>query len=41
MSDAIGWQQVFVALGVVSVIIAVAIFMTCKDRPQDKGYPTV
>ncbi|NLX47908.1 MAG: MFS transporter, partial [Euryarchaeota archaeon] len=41
MSDAIGWQQVFVALGVVSVIIAVAIFMTCKDRPQDKGYPTI
>ncbi|MHC1680380.1 MAG: MFS transporter [Methanomassiliicoccales archaeon] len=41
MSDAIGWQQVFVALGVVSVITAVVIFMTCKDRPQDKGYPTV
>lgn len=41
MSDAIGWQQVFVSLGVVSVITAVVIFMTCKDKPQDKGYPSI
>ncbi|KQM11391.1 MFS transporter [Methanomassiliicoccales archaeon RumEn M1] len=41
MSDALGWQQVFLALGVITVVLAVVAWMITRDRPADMGLPTI
>ncbi len=41
MSDAMGWQQVFLALGVITVVLAVVAWMITRDRPDDMGLPTI
>ena len=35
------WQRVFLLLGVFSVLLAVAIFMLVKDKPEDMGCPSI
>ncbi len=41
MSDALGWQEVFLLLGMVSVVTAILIFLLVKDHPKDMGFPTI
>ena len=41
MSDALGWQQVFIILGVISVVLAVVAWVITRDRPQDMGLPSI
>jgi sugar phosphate permease len=41
MSGALGWQQVFLALGVITVVLAVAAWMITRDRPVDMGLPSI
>jgi len=35
------WQKVFLMLGVFSGLLAVAIFVLVKDKPEDMGCPTI
>lgn len=42
MAAALGdWQRVFLMLGIFSVLLAVAIFMLVKDKPEDMGCPSI
>ena len=41
MSEALGWQQVFLILGVISLALAVAAFAITRDRPSDLNLPTI
>lgn len=41
MTEAIGWQQVFFMLGVLSLAIAVAAWVIIKDRPADMKLPSI
>jgi sugar phosphate permease len=41
MSDAVGWQQVFLVLGVITVVLAVVAWVITRDRPADMGLPTI
>jgi len=41
MSGALGWQQVFLALGVITVVLAVAAWMITRDRPVAMGLPSI
>jgi len=41
MSSAIGWQEVFLVLGVVSVAIAVAAWVLTRDKPADMCLPPI
>ena len=35
------WQKVFLMLGVFSGLLAIAIFVLVKDKPEDMGCPTI
>jgi sugar phosphate permease len=41
MSEALGWQQVFLILGVISLALAGAAFAIARDRPSDLNLPTI
>jgi len=41
MSEALGWQQVFLILGVISLALAVAAFAITRDRPSDLNLPSI
>ncbi len=41
MSEALGWQQVFLILGVISLALAGAAFAITRDRPSDLNLPTI
>lgn len=42
MAAALGdWQKVFLMLGIFSVLLAVAIFMLVKDKPEDMDGPSI
>jgi len=41
LSEAIGWQQVFLILGVLSLVLAVIAWVVTRDRPSDMGLPTI
>ncbi|OYV07654.1 MAG: sugar transport family protein [Methanosaeta sp. ASP1-2] len=41
MSEALGWQQVFFILGVISLALAGAAFVITRDRPSDMNLPTI
>ena len=41
MSEALGWQQVFLILGMISLALAVAAFVITRDRPSDINLPTI
>jgi len=41
MSEALGWQQVFLILGVISLALAVDAFAITRDRPSDLNLPSI
>jgi sugar phosphate permease len=41
MSDALGWQQVFIILGMISLVLAVLAWMITRDRPSDMNLPSI
>ena len=38
LSEAMGWRGGMIVIGGVTVIIALAVWLLVRDRPQDKGY---
>jgi sugar phosphate permease len=41
LSDILGWRGSFVAIGAVTLVLAVAIWFLVRNTPQDKGLPAV
>lgn len=41
MSDALGWQQVFLLLGVITLVLAIVAWFITRDRPSDMGLPSI
>ncbi len=41
LSDKIGWRDSFMAIGAVTLLMAVAIWFLVRDTPQDMGLPAV
>lgn len=41
MSSALGWQQVFVILGVITLVLAVLAWIIIRDRPSDMSLPSI
>ncbi len=41
LSDILGWRGSFVAIGAVTLAVAVAIWFLVRNTPQDKGLPAV
>ena len=41
MSSALGWQEVFLALGVITIVLAVVAWVITRDRPADMGLPSI
>lgn len=41
MADAIGWRDVFLVLGVVTMILAVLCIIFIRDHPHKKGLPSI
>jgi sugar phosphate permease len=41
MSDALGWQQVFIILGMITLVLAALVWMITRDRPSDMNLPSI
>jgi len=41
MLDALGWQQVFIILGVITLVLAVLAWIIIRDRPSDMNLPSI
>jgi sugar phosphate permease len=41
ISDALGWQQVFLMLGVITIVLAVAAWAIIRDRPSEMSLPSI
>ncbi len=41
MSETMGWQQVFLILGIITATIAAAAWIITRDRPSDMGLPSI
>ena len=41
LSDLMGWRGSFVAIGAVTLVVAVAIWILVRNTPQEKGLPAV
>jgi len=41
MSDALGWQQVFLILGMITFVLAALVWMITRDRPSDMNLPSI
>lgn len=41
MSEAMGWQQVFLILAIITATIAAAAWIITRDRPSDMGLPSI
>jgi len=41
MSDALGWQQVFLILGMITLVLAALVWMITRDRPSDMNLPSI
>ena len=41
LSSAIGWRASFVLVGVVTLVLAALVWIVVRDRPQDKGWPSM
>lgn len=41
LADAIGWREVFLVLGVVTLALAVVCLTVIRDHPRDRGLPAV
>jgi len=41
MTDALGWKNVFLLLGVITVILALICLYVVKNSPRESGYPSI
>ncbi len=41
ISDALGWQQVFIILGMIALVLAALVWMITRDRPSDMNLPSI
>ncbi len=41
LSDLMGWRGSFVAIGAVTLVVAVAVWLLVRNTPQEKGLPAV
>ena len=41
LSDALGWQQVFIILGMITLVLAALVWMITRDRPSDMNLPSI
>lgn len=41
MSSALGWQKVFVILGVITLVLSVLAWIIIRDRPSDMNLPSI
>jgi sugar phosphate permease len=41
ISNALGWQQVFLLLGAITLVLALAAWTVIRDRPIDMGLPSI
>jgi Sugar phosphate permease len=41
LSDAIGWREVFLVLGIITIILAVLCLLIVRDHPHRKGLPSI
>lgn len=41
MTEALGWQNVFIILAVITFIIGLMCWVIVKDHPKDKGFPSI
>lgn len=41
LSDALGWQDVFLMLAVITLMLAVMCYLIIRNHPADKGYPSI
>ncbi len=41
LSDIIGWRGSFVVIGVITIVVAAAIWFLVRNTPQDMGFPLV
>jgi sugar phosphate permease len=41
MSDALGWQQVFLMLGVITIVLSLAAWLIIRDRPSEMSLPSI
>ena len=41
MADALGWREVFLLLGIVTLILALVCLVFVADHPHKKGYPAI
>jgi len=41
MSDVLGWQQVFLILGMITLVLAALVWMITRDRPSDMNLPSI
>jgi sugar phosphate permease len=41
ISEALGWQQVFIMLGVIALLLAALVWTITRDRPSDMGLPSI
>ena len=41
LSDALGWQRVFIILGMITLVLAAFVWMITRDRPSDMNLPSI
>jgi len=41
LSDSIGWRASFVLVGAVTLVLAALVWVVVRDRPEDKGWPSL
>ncbi|OPY53624.1 MAG: regulatory protein UhpC [Methanosaeta sp. PtaU1.Bin112] len=41
ISDALGWQEVFIILGMITLVLAALTWMITRDRPSDMNLPSI
>lgn len=41
ISDALGWQQVFIILGMITLVLVALVWMITRDRPSDMNLPSI
>ena len=41
ISEALGWQEVFVMLGAITILLAAVVWTITRDRPSDMGLPSI
>ncbi|MDD1742891.1 MAG: MFS transporter, partial [Methanotrichaceae archaeon] len=41
MSSILGWQQVFIMIGAITLILAISAWVIIRDRPSDMNLPSI